>query len=324
MSIESRFGIASLGEKALSALVLAAFAFVMLQWGLEGVVHSRKTQTVPDLKGRSLASALDQLASLNLGLRKDGTEFDGAVPIASVLRQDPPAGTVVREGKIVKVVVSQGGETELAPGIIGLPLRNAEMLLRQSQLVLGEVSESYSLKQDKGVILSQDPKAESSVERNALVSVVVSGGPPPAGITLMPDFQRKNITEAREWASGASINVTESKDMSSLFPFGVILAQDPSPDTVLSADSKVAFTTSGRPGSKNAGVDAASKTFHYELAQGGSESLVRIVVVDQYGEREIFNGLRKPGSKIDVPVQETGGAHVKIFLNGILVEERDL
>jgi serine/threonine-protein kinase len=290
---------------------------------MDGVVHTRKTQTVPDLKGRSLSSALDQLSSLNLGLRKDGTEFDGAVPISSVLRQDPPAGTVVREGKVVKVVVSQGGETELAPAVIGLPLRNAEMMLRQSQLLLGEVSESYSLKQEKGVVLSQDPKAEASVERNALVNVVVSGGPPPAGISLMPDFQRKLVAEAREWASGAGITVKESKDMSSLFPYGTILSQEPNPDTVLSGDTKVTFVISGRPG-KGGSEDAAAKNFHYELAQGGSDSLVRIVVVDKYGERELFNGLRKAGSKIDLPIQETGGARVKIFLNGILVEERDL
>jgi hypothetical protein len=48
-------------------------------------------------------------------------------------------------------------------------------------------------------------------------------------------------------------------------------------------------------------------------------------VVDQYGERELFNGTRPPGSKIDVPVPDAGaGARMKIFLNGILVEERDL
>jgi hypothetical protein len=64
--------------------------------------------------------------------------------------------------------------------------------------------------------------------------------------------------------------------------------------------------------------------FHYELSQGGTDSQVRIVIVDRYGERELFNGLRKPGSKIDVPVQTAGGAHVKIYLNGILVEEQDL
>jgi len=83
----------------------------------------------------------------------------------------------------------------------------------------------------------------------------------------------------------------------------------------------VSVTVSGRKGSA---PTAASKTFHYELAQGGSDSQVRIVLVDKYGERELFNGQRSPGSKIDVPVQTAGGARVKIYINGILVEEQDL
>jgi len=309
-------------EFAAASLALAAFAFFSLQWGVEGVVHSRKTQAVPDIKGKSLSAALDALSTVNLGIRKEGSEFDSSVPISSVLRQDPPSGTVVREGKIVKVVVSQGGETVLAPAVVGLPLRNAEMMMRQSQLGLGEVSESYSLKQDKGVVLSQDPKAEASLERNALVNVVVSGGPPPAGVVLMPDFLRKNVTEAQQWAAQAGVNETETKDPSSLFPFGVILSQDPGPDAVLAAGAKVSFVISGHKG--GAAAEQAEKTFHYELAQGGSETLVRIVVIDKYGERELFNGLRKPGSKIDIPLQQSGGARVKIFLNGILVDERDL
>ena len=97
------------------SLVFGVVTFYMLQWGIEGVIHSRKTQTVPEIKGRSLSSALDMLSSLNLGLKKGGAEFNNSVPISSVLRQDPPAGTVGREGKIIRVVVSQGGETVLAP-----------------------------------------------------------------------------------------------------------------------------------------------------------------------------------------------------------------
>lgn len=309
------------------AAVGAAFllvAFFLLQWGLSGVIHSRKTQTVPDLKGRSLAAALDLTAPLNLGLRKSGTEFNSGVPISSVLRQDPPAGTIVREGKIIKIVVSQGGETVLTPSIVGLPLRNAEMMLRQAQLQLGEVGEAFSLKLEKGMVLVQDPKADASAERGALVSVTISGGQPPAGVQLMPDFQRKNISEVEEWAGAAGLQYSETKDPSALFPYGTILTQSPAPDSVLQPDTKIAFTISGRAGKKDA-AQASSKMFHYELAQGGSDSLVRIVVLDKYGQRELFNGLRKPGSKIDVPLQQSaGGARVKIFVNGILVEERDL
>lgn len=308
-------------EVAAVAAALLAFAYFALNWGLEGVIHSRRTQTVPDLKSRSIAAALDQLAPLNLGLRKTGVEFDASVPISSVLRQDPPAGTIVREGKTIRVVVAQGGQTVLAPAVVGLPLRNAEMMLRQSQLALGEVSESYSLKQDKGMVLSQDPKAEASVERDALINLVVSGGAPPAGVALMPDFLRKNIDEVQSWAAGAGAKLEIKTDNTSLFPNGTVMTQTPAADTVLSPDAKVRLLVSGR---KGAAPTVAAKAFKYELPQSGSESQVRIVVIDKYGERELFNGVRKPGTKIEVPVQETGGARVKIYMNGILVEERDL
>ena len=102
-----------------------------------------------------------------------------------------------------------------------------------------------------------------------------------------------------------------------------ILSQEPAPDSPLSATAKVSVVISGKVGKPGEAGPAVSN-FHYELPQGGNESLVRIVVSDQYGERELFNGLRRPGSKIDLPVQETGGAHVRIFLNGILVDERDM
>ncbi len=308
-------------EVAAVAAALLVFAYFTLNWGLQGLIHSRPTQTVPDLKGRSIAAALDQLAPLSLGLRKTGVEFDASVPISSVLRQDPSAGTVVREGKTVRVVVSQGGQTVLAPAVIGLPLRNAEMMLRQSQLSLGEVSESYSLKQDKGMVLAQDPKAESSVERDALINLVVSGGAPPAGVSLMPDFLRKMREEAESWAAGAGLKLDIKTDNTSLFPNGTVMTQTPAPDSVLSPDAGVQLLVSGR---KGASPTVAAKTFKYELPQSGSESQVRIVVIDKYGERELFNGVRKPGTKIEVPIQETGGARVKIYMNGILVEERDL
>lgn len=317
---ESNVGMLEIG---LTGLVLFVVVWFGGQWALEGIVHSRKTQTVPNLKGRSIAAALDDLAPLNIGLRKTGTEFDAAVPIASIVRQDPAAGTVVREGKTVRVVVSQGGATVLTPSIVGLPLRNGEMLLRQAQLALGEVSEAYSLKQEKGSVLTQDPKPESSVERDTLVNVVVSNGPPPNGVALMPDFSRRELSEAQSWASGAGVTLTVKTDASSLFPGGTVLSQSPSADAVISPDDKVTLTVSGRKGGP-AKTAAASKTFKYELPVGGTDSQVRIVVVDRLGERELFNGLRKPGSKIEVPVQDTGSARVKIYMNGILVEERDL
>ncbi|UPT72858.1 MAG: hypothetical protein M0D55_13125 [Elusimicrobiota bacterium] len=49
-------------EYAAVAAAFLVFAYFIMNWALEGVIHSRKLQTVPDLKGRSIAAALDQLA----------------------------------------------------------------------------------------------------------------------------------------------------------------------------------------------------------------------------------------------------------------------
>lgn len=303
--------------------LLVALAFYMFRWGLEGAVHNRKVQIVPDLKGKSLSAALDLISPLNLAMRKEGVEFNSAVPIGTVLRQIPPAGTKVREGKVLRVVISQGGETIFVPTLAGLPLRNAEMLLRENQLVLGQVTESYSLRMDKGVVLSQDPKSESSVGRDSSVNVVISGGQPPSGVTLMPNFLRKDVGEASVWAQQAGVRLDVAKDTGSLFPYGVVLSQDPQPDSVIGADAKIAVTISGKSNSPSEG--AAEKSFHYAVPQGSTDSQVRIVLEDQSGERELFNGLRTPGSKVDIgiPASESRQSRIKVYLNGILVEEQE-
>jgi serine/threonine-protein kinase len=284
------------------------------------VIHNRKEVLVPDISGKSSVNALQALSENNLAMKIEGYEFNEAVPIGTVLRQVPDAGSTVREGKIVRVVFSQGGESVFTPNLIGLPLRNAELLLRQRQLVLGEVSESYSLKAEKGTVLSQDPKPELSVSKNTMVQVVVSAGVPPAGIVMMPDFRQKKSDEAQQWASQNSLSLSLSDDPASLFPGGTVIDQSPAPDTVVSAESRITLTISSRK-SSSAGSE---KEFlvHYEVSQSGAQRHIRVVALGKRGDREIFNGLRDPGSKIDLSVPYGGAEKIRIFVNGILVEER--
>jgi serine/threonine-protein kinase len=228
----------------------------------------------------------------------------------------------VREGKIIKVVFSQGGESVFTPNLIGLPLRNAELLLRQRQLLLGEVSEAYSLKAEKGTVLSQEPKSEMSVPRNTMVQTVVAAGVPPAGIVLMPDFRQKKIDETYQWAADNKVEVKLIDDASSLFPGGTVIDQVPTADTVVPDGSPVTLTVSARRSA--AGQDDREFHIRYEVSQSGSQRHIRIVAVRKQGDREIFNGLREPGSKIDLAVPYGGADKVRIFVNGILVEEREV
>ena len=306
---------------AIIALALFFLTYFLFSWTMDTVVHSRKEVIVPDIQGKSAANALQLISESDLAMKIDGYEFNDSVPISTVLRQNPSAGITVREGKIVKVVFSQGGESVFTPNLIGLPLRNAELLLRQRSLLLGEVSESYSLKAEKGTVLSQEPKSELSVSKNTMVAVVVSAGEPPAGIVLMPDFRQKKINETYQWASDNKLEVRTMEDEGSLFPKGIVIDQVPAADTVVSAESRITLTVSSR---KSGGQEEKEFHIHYEVSQSGSQRHIRIVAVSKQGDREIFNGLRDPGSKIDLTVPYGGADKVRIFINGILVEEREV
>ena len=111
------------------------------------------------------------------------------------------------------------------------------------------------------------------------------------------------------------------EDEGSLFPKGIVIDQVPAADTVVSAESRITLTVSSR---KSGGQEEKEFHIHYEVSQSGSQRHIRIVAVSKQGDREIFNGLRDPGSKIDLTVPYGGADKVRIFINGILVEEREV
>ncbi|MBR2865698.1 MAG: PASTA domain-containing protein [Elusimicrobiaceae bacterium] len=142
-----------------------ALIFVSVDWVLGALVHTRQEVQVPDISGKPVTTALDSLASVNLALKQAGVEFAEGVPPGSVLRQIPSAGSVVREGRIIRVWISQGDEMVFVPSVEGLDLRAAQLAIRQAGLQVERVENAYSLTTEKGLIIAQKPKADSMLTR---------------------------------------------------------------------------------------------------------------------------------------------------------------
>ena len=51
---------------------------------------------------------------------------------------------------------------------------------------------------------------------------------------------------------------------------------------------------------------------------------MRIVLEDETGETEILNEAKQPGSKVDLEIPYSGKATLRIFIDGILVREREI
>lgn len=299
-------------------ILFCAFIGWIYDWAADALIHNNPEVIVPDIKGKSYEYALETLSKSKLAVFIEKYEYKESEPIGTVIKQLPEPGTTVREGKTIRITVSQGGETVFTPSLKGMTLRNAELLLRQSQLSLGEVSFGYSMKIEKGVILSQDPPSDKSVAKGAMVNVKICDGAPPSGILMMPEFKQKNRKDVEQWAEKNDVKVKYIEDPKSTYANGVVFAQSPEADTQLNGKSKVTVTVSTR---KAAALTEGDYEVKYEVPSNVAQRTIRIVAISKNGEREVFNGTKDPGSKINLIIPKQDLVKIRIFVNGIQVKE---
>jgi serine/threonine-protein kinase len=305
---------------ALVLFVIIASA-ASLQLVLNAVLHSRREVVVPDLTGKRLDQALDVLSPLGLALAKEGVEFDENLPAGAVLRHVPPAGLKVREGKIIHVTLSSGGKVSFVPDLAGKSLAEAQNLLRQAGMAPGALGQAYSQSRPQGEVLEQSPAAGAIGGRGQMVDLKVSKGPPPEGTLLAPDFVNRPLSWARHWADENKVRLETAEEARTDLPPGHILRQEPAPDTVLGADSSVKLAVVASPAGA---APSAARWIRYQMPLGGERVKVKVVLRDGKGERVVFDESREPGSLVEVPVEPEGPARVRIYLSGVLAEERVL
>lgn len=300
--------------------VLAAASYYSFNLVMSAVIHTKKEMVLPDVKGKNIVEAVEELSAAGLGLRKEGEEFNQNVPPGVILRQSPPAGMNVREGKVIKVTISQGGETIYVPQLVGQTVRAADITLKSATLMIGEISRKYSVIAEKGIVLSQDPAAGSSVDKDAVINITISDGLPPEGTVLMPDFINKDGAEAKAWAVNAGITVEMKRAESTQHLPDTVMKQIPEPDTDLSGLGKVVFVIA-----KKSKEDENNEiVFNYSLPNSGGNKRIKLVLVDDNGEKDILNAVRKPGTQISIPLQVSGKAVVKVYVNKTFIEDVEL
>jgi serine/threonine-protein kinase len=302
-----------------AALAAGYFSF---DWAVGAAIHSRKLVAVPDLSSKGVNDALNMLAPLGLGLEKEGEQFDKRFPAGAIVHQTPAPGMSVREGRIVRVTVSQGGETLFVPNLVGQPLRNTQTTLQNMGLSVGEIENRPSLKFAKDQVMATDPPAGAIIAKNGLVNLVLSEGPPAADVVLIPDFVGENISKAKEWTTAhqMSVSLREEADISK--SDGEVLMQSPTADTPVHPGDTLTLVVN-QPGASPAD-QAQGLRIYYEVPQGASDRDIRVSVIDETGEREVFRRSQSPGSKVDIRVQPKGRARARIFVNGVMVEEQPL
>jgi beta-lactam-binding protein with PASTA domain len=138
-----------------------------------GVVLASADETteVPDVRRRSVEEATRILDEAPLLLRVAGTK-DSSEPEGTILSQDPLPASRVPAGSVVSVIVSAGGLI-VVPNVVRL----AEGAAVKALLRLGLRTKSttqFDLVNPPGTVIDQEPPAETPVEPEAVVHLIVA------------------------------------------------------------------------------------------------------------------------------------------------------
>ncbi|MEW6117278.1 MAG: PASTA domain-containing protein [Nitrospirota bacterium] len=133
-----------------------------------------RTVTVPDVRGREMIEANDLLRRKGLYIRLEGEDYDSYVHQGSIIRQDIPPDSKVKEGREIGVVLSKGPRVQYVPDVVGQTIDRAESLLSEKGIRIGKIIYVHSDKTPRSVILAQRPETNES--GGDIFSVIVSLG----------------------------------------------------------------------------------------------------------------------------------------------------
>jgi len=131
---------------------------------------------VPNLVGRSLREAKFMLSQRNLDAQE--VEYKNSVqyPNGIVLSQIEPAGSKVKKGTLIGLIISSGMESGdiKVPDLAGKNVEEAKKLILQSKLSIGKINFQPTVSVPLNAVIDQFPKANTMAKENQKVDLFVN------------------------------------------------------------------------------------------------------------------------------------------------------
>ena len=180
---------------------------------------------VPELVGSTQTEAKARLEENRLALGKATEAFDEKVPAGQIVSTSPKAGTQLKRGAAVTIVVSKGRQPIQVQDFTRKPADQAVAALTGAGLKVDATKQEFSTDVPKGSVISQTP-ATGTLFRGDQVVLVVSKGPE---MVKVPDVQGRQLDEARKILEGAGFKVEVENFMGGIF--GTVRSQAPAADS---------------------------------------------------------------------------------------------
>lgn len=158
--------------------LIAAIAIAVIAVAGLGYLLAPKQVTVPNLRGKTLDEATAMLTASHLNVGQTTSREEANKDANIVLSQYPPSDEQVKRGTTIDLVVSAPVTRVEVPAVTGQSLDEAQRLLAEHHLVVGEVERQSRPGVARDMVLQEFPKAGEMAKSGAKVDLLVSDVPP--------------------------------------------------------------------------------------------------------------------------------------------------
>lgn len=194
------------------------------------VSSGKQAIKVPDLTNMTADEARQELEKLGLKASPGKAEESSTIELNRVIRQDPAAGTEVREGDTIIYFLSLGVGNASVPNVVGSSESEAKSTLENAGFQVSVQTGGFSSEYAQGQVMRQDPGAGISVEKGTAINIFISQGPEPEPEPepdpSIPDVKGQLRSEAINSLKNAGFQVKEETAYSSTVESDRVISQD--------------------------------------------------------------------------------------------------
>jgi serine/threonine-protein kinase len=294
---------------------------------------------VPDFTGMEKEIALKRIK--RLGLKSEiSFQEDANFGYNQIIIQDPLPNEVVKRKHKVKLLVSSGiGKVEV-PDLTDMNIENAEVVLENNQLQMGEIRYVRNNYSAQNQILAQNLEPKQIVEKGTYIDLVVNRGPDIDYVYVL-DFTGQSYRFIADIIQNLGLRCSARGRGDRGATDGTIIAQNIAPGKIVSYDSIIVFdieqikteeeltdiqklskgeTATETTEEVEEEIRAKNVFISYIVPEGFIKRNLRIVVKDYKGKRTIFKGKVKPGERIEKITTVVGKYKIFYYLDGKLVK----
>jgi len=246
------------------------------------------------------------------------------VPIVEggIISQYPPAGERIRQTRSLTVTLSKGPAILTMPDLFNISLREAEVIINNHNLVIGEKEYLYTNEMPEGYIINQEPAPGEEINIDTNINLVISSGPSPIMISV-PNLIGLYRQEALEIIEDHNLIVGAiEEELTRRFIADQVAAQEYDPGTEIPEGSKIGLTISkGLVNTEEAKIHSIFVE-NIVIDPWPEDQRIEIIVNDNNGRDIVYNKVHHPGDVwTPLTINSVGSTTYEFYKNGELIKK---